>query len=88
MANSEWKGFSKQGEVYFRASPDERNEFAPLLPKLREAGISLTEAVEFALPRIRPAGGDKTFNEVVQAMQASKADMLKGTMCSLNTTER
>lgn len=75
-AADQWKGFSKQGEVYFRASTEERNEFANLLPKLRKAGVTLTEAVEFALPRIRPAGGDRTLTDVVQAMQTAKADML------------
>mgnify|MGYP006079212745 CR=1 FL=1 len=76
-AEDQWTGFSKQGEEFFRASPEERNEFANLIPKLRAAGVSLTEAIEFALPRIRPAGGDKTLSEVIAKMQASKAEMLK-----------
>ena len=76
-ADQQWSGHSKQGEVYFKATTEERNEFASLLPDLREAGISMTEAVRFALPRLRPPGGDKTLGEVIADMQLSKAEMLK-----------
>jgi integrase len=76
-ADQQWSGHSKQGEVYFKATTEERNEFASLLPDLREAGISMTEAVRFALPRLRPPGGDKTLGEVITDMQLSKAEMLK-----------
>ena len=76
-AKNEWTGFKKDGESYFEASVAERNEFADMMPKLREAGISLREAVEFALPRLRPAGGDRTLREVVEELRTSKKAMLK-----------
>lgn len=80
-AKDEWKGFRKQGESYFEASVAERNDFADMMPKLREAGISLREAVLFALPRLRPVGGDRTFNEVIQEIRKEKKEMLEdGTM--------
>lgn len=83
FADDAWTGYCKQGHVYFDATTDERNQFASVLPKLRAAGIDLVEAIEFALPRLRPAGGDKTFTEVIDELRASKALMLKrGTLRS------
>jgi integrase len=76
-AKNEWTGFRKDGESYFEASVAERNEFADMMPKLREAGISLREAVLFALPQLRPAGGDRTLREVVDQLRASKKGMLE-----------
>lgn len=76
-ADNQFKGFRKQGESYFNATTAERNEFANLVPKLRKAGISLTEAVEFALPRLRPAGGNRTLVEIIKELRDSKAAMLK-----------
>jgi len=42
-------------------------------PLLREAGVSLTEAVQFALQRMRPKRLKKTVSEVVEELVASKA---------------
>lgn len=76
-ALGQWNGLQDQGKVYFEATSAERNEFADVLPLLREKGISLREAVEFALPRLRPDGGDKTIAEIVAELRKSKAVMLK-----------
>lgn len=76
-ASDQWKGFQKQGETFFEATTLERNEFADMLPLLREKGISLREAVMFALPRLRPEGGDKALSEIVEELRTSKAAMLK-----------
>lgn len=81
FALHQWKGFKKQGESYFEATAAERNEFINMLPKLRKAGIGLTEAIEFAIPRLRPDGGDRTFKEVVIELRESKKGMLeRGTL--------
>lgn len=77
FADDEWKGFRKQGEAYFEASKGERNEFASVMPQLRKAGVSLVEAIAFALPRLRPAGGDRTIEEVIEELRASKKSMLE-----------
>lgn len=80
-ADSQWRGYSKQGEVYFNSTTEERNDFASIMPKLRKSGISLKEAVEFALPRLKPAGGDRTFALVVEELRSSKKAMLeRGTL--------
>lgn len=71
-AEEAWRGHQKQGEAYFEASIVERNEFVNELPKLRKAGVSLSEVVAFALPRLRPAGGDRTLAEVINEMRQSK----------------
>lgn len=76
-AASQWNGYQDQGKVFFDSTSQERNEFANVLPKLRERGISLSEAVEFALPRLRPSGGDRTFSEVIKEIKAEKLEMLK-----------
>jgi integrase len=81
FALHQWKGFQKQGESYFEATAAERIEFINTLPKLRKAGVSLIEAVEFALPRLRPAGGDRAFKEVIDELRESKKAMLdRGTL--------
>jgi integrase len=71
-ASLEYKGAAKQGEDYFKATADERRQFVEVLPDLREKGLSLKEAVDFALPRLRPEGGSKTVTQLVTAMVASK----------------
>lgn len=76
-ASEQWNGAKKQGEIYFEATSEERNEFANILPKLREAGLSLREVVEFALPRLLPEGGDRTLREIVEELRASKLRMLE-----------
>tara|TARA_B110001469_G_scaffold107360_1_gene107544 strand:+ start:144 stop:1412 length:1269 start_codon:yes stop_codon:yes gene_type:complete len=75
-AAKEWQGFSTQGRVYFKATDEERNEFSNLLPKLRAKGVTLTEAIEFALPRLRPEGGDKSIADVISEMKRDKIIML------------
>lgn len=65
-------GKQKQGEVFFKATDAERNEFAQVLPKLREHGISLTQAVDFAVERLRPEGGEISVSELVQEKLKSK----------------
>lgn len=80
-AEQQWTGAQVQGEVYFEATSAERNQFADVLPLLRAKGISLREAVEFALPRLRPDGGDKSLREIVEELRVSKASMLeRGTL--------
>ena len=76
-AEQQWNGFKDHGKVYFDATSTERNEFADMLPLLREKGITLREAVLYALPRLRPEGGDKQLSEIVDELRTSKAAMLK-----------
>ena len=76
-AKGQWNGYQDQGKVFFDSNSQERNEFADMLPKLRERGISLREAVEFALPRIRPSGGDRTITEVIAEIKSEKLEMFR-----------
>lgn len=65
-------GKQKQGEVFFTATDTERKELTDNLPKLRKHGISLTQAVDFAIQRLRPEGGTVSVTELVQEKLTSK----------------
>lgn len=75
-ADEQWLGRQTQGESFFDASEDERRQFAEVVPLLREKGIRLRDAVEFAIMRMQPAGGDKTIEEVVTEILSGKNEML------------
>jgi len=68
-----FRGQRLEGEGFFELTDAERGEVAVNLPLLRERGISLTEAVQFVLKRMRPKELTKTVNEVVEELVASKA---------------
>ena len=72
FASMEYQGSKKLGEEYFNATERERKEFSICLPKLREQGLSLTKAVEFALKRLRPEGGERTVAEITTEIIESK----------------
>ena len=65
-------GCRKQGEDFFSLSDDERREVAVALPMLREHGISLDEAIRFAVKHLRPEGRTKTVTDIVAELTASK----------------
>jgi len=65
-------GQKQQGEDFFRASNSEKRQFVECLPQLRESGIELREAVEFAIKHLKPVGGVKTVGEVVDELLKSK----------------
>jgi len=72
-ADKAFRGQRLEGEGFFELTDAERAEMAANAPLLREAGVSLTEAVQFALQRMRPKGLKKTVSEVVEELVASKA---------------
>jgi integrase len=72
FASFEFKGSKKQGEEYFKATNEERKEFSICIPKLRDHGITLTEAVDFAIKRLRPKGGERTVLEIANELIESK----------------
>ena len=71
-ASIAFKGRDKQGEEYFKATDGERKEFSACIPVLRNHGITLTEAVGFAVKRLRPKGGERTVSEIVNELIESK----------------
>ena len=60
------------GQEFFKATDEERQEFGNCMPKLREKGLTLTEAVEFALLRLKPKGGERTIGEITKELIESK----------------
>lgn len=73
FASTQFRGSKKQGEDYFKATEAERREFVEWLPKLRDYGIGLSEALDFALKRMRPEGGERSVAQAVQEMVESKS---------------
>lgn len=71
-AEKQLAGYQKQGHEFYKATDEERNEFSACLPKLREHGVTLTEAVEFALKRLRPKGGERTISAIALELIESK----------------
>jgi integrase len=67
-----FEGKQKQGENFFTATDAERNELTQNLPRLRKHGITLSQAVDFAIERLRPEGGAISVSGLVQEKLQSK----------------
>lgn len=65
-------GIRKQGEAFFRLSDQERHEVVSNAPLLRSHGLTLTEAVQFAVKHLCPEGRNKTVSATVAELVASK----------------
>ncbi len=72
-ADKAFRGQRMEGEGFFALSDAERRDAASSIPLLRQHGISIAEAVQFALKRMRPEGRTKTMREVIEELIASKA---------------
>lgn len=72
FAAKQHKGYQKNGQAFFKLTDGERQEIGLMVPRLREKGISITEAIEYAIARLRPAGGELLLSDVVDELQASK----------------
>ena len=64
----------KAGLSAFELSPAEIAEAAAAMKSCKEAGISLSEAVRFAIKHSRPPGGSKSLQEAIDALIKSKAE--------------
>jgi hypothetical protein len=65
---------SKAGVSAFELSPAEIAEAAAAMKACREAGISLLEAVRFAIKHARPPGGSKSLQEAIDALIKTKTE--------------
>jgi len=65
---------SKAGLSAFELSPAEIAEAAAAMKSCKEAGISLSEAVRFAIKHSRPPGGSKSLQEAIDALIKTKAE--------------
>jgi site-specific recombinase XerC len=72
FAAKEHRGANKEGEAYFKLTTKERQEIGLKVPELREKGISITEAIDFALKRLNPAGGERLLSTAIEEFQTSK----------------
>lgn len=62
----------KRGQDALVLTPAERRETVAAVELLRPAGIGLLEAVEFAIKHMRPAGGERSIDQLVTEMTAMK----------------
>ncbi len=65
---------SKAGLSAFELSPAEIAEAAAAIKTCKDAGISLSEAVRFAIKHSRPPGGSKGLQEAIDALIRTKAE--------------
>ena len=72
-ADDTFTGYRQQGHAFFGLSEHERQEIGSLMPNLREHDISISEAVKFAIKRMRPEGRTKSLRHVIDELIASKA---------------
>lgn len=72
-ADKSFRGYRIEGEGFFALTDAERREVAANIPLLRQHGISIAEAVQFAIKRMRPEGRTKTMRTVIEELVASKA---------------
>lgn len=72
FAASEQERLRKQGQDGFSLTPAQRREVATAFEKLIPSGIGLLEAVTFALKHMRPEGGERTVQQVIDEISAVK----------------
>jgi integrase len=72
-ANTQFSGHRKDGHAFFSLSDHERRDVAAVMPELRKSGISLSEAVRFAIKHLRPEGRNRSVKQIVDELTASKA---------------
>ena len=72
-ADKTYLGYRKQGEDFFSLTEEEHREVTANLPFLRQHGISIAEAVRFAVKHLRLEGRNKTVRQAVEELVASKA---------------
>jgi len=65
---------SKAGLSAFELSPAEIAEAAAAMKSCKGAGISLSEAVRFAIKHSRPPGGSKSLQEAIDALIKTKVE--------------
>lgn len=72
FATTEQSRLLKHGQEGLILTPEQRREIQTAFEKLAPAGIGLLDAVLFALKHMRPEGGDRTVQQVVDELVATK----------------
>jgi integrase len=71
-ADDQAKGLDLLGKDFFEFSGKECRDFATCMEKLKDTGIMLTDAVDFAIEHMKPAKGEQPLSDVIQELQESK----------------
>ena len=72
FADKQSKGARKDGEAFFNLTTKEKQEIGIGAPKLRGKGISITEAIDYALLHLKPEGGEVLLSKAIEEFQTSK----------------
>ncbi len=76
-AKQSLEGSTKQGHDFFELNDTERRQVSATLPVLKQHGVSLDEAVRYAVKHIRPEGRTKSAQDVIAEIVTSKEQRFK-----------
>ncbi len=72
FATDEFAALRKHGQEYLPITPAQHREVAAALDLLGQSELGLLEAVQFAVKHMRPEGGDRTVQQVVDQLVEMK----------------
>jgi len=86
-AETVWQNTKRVGRGLKNLTDQEIAEYSLFAPKLRNAGYSLGEALEFALSRMRPKDARKSLSELVRELLEGQKEDLDAEQISYNYYE-
>ncbi len=72
FAESQFSGWDQRGASHFTLSTSQHHDATEALRLLEGTGLTLVEVAKFAKPRMRPEGGAKTVQEIIEEMLTKK----------------
>lgn len=72
FAKAEFNNYRKFGSDYGKIDEQTKHEVGLALSKIADSGLGLTDAVDFALPRLRPENGSKKLSLVISELNQLK----------------
>jgi integrase len=72
FAKGEFNNYRKFGSEYGKIDEQTKHEVGLALSKIADSGLGLTDAVDFALPRLRPENGSKKLSLVISELNQLK----------------
>lgn len=72
FAKVEFNNYRKFGSDYGKIDEQTKHEVGLALSKIADSGLGLADAVDFALPRLRPENGSKRLSQVISELNKLK----------------
>lgn len=72
-AKNAYNGYKNNGISYFELNEQQKKIAAIAISRVEEMGLDLLEVVDFGIKRLNPAGGTKTFKDVMDALYEIKS---------------